>query len=127
MHPCLLAIRHDLVKRAVWPARDLRDTGGRDLAALRRGLTQLTDAEGAPVTAEALFARMRADAPAHAACDAFAEALHRAVAAQEAPWPAPIEAVLALEDAFDALARSLGATGSAGDGRSPKCAAATEK
>ncbi len=50
MHPWLLALRHDLVKRAVWPARDLRDTGGRDRAALRRGLTQLTDAEGAPVT-----------------------------------------------------------------------------
>ena len=108
MHPGLQALRHDLVKRAVWPARDLRDLGGRDVAALRRGLTQLTDAEGAPATAQALFARMRTGSPCPpAACDAFAAALRQAESALDAPWPAPLDAVLALEDAFLALARSL--------------------
>jgi hypothetical protein len=107
MHPWLSALRHDLLKRALWPARDLRDQGARDAAALRRGLTQLSDAEGAPITAEALFAQMRRDAPAGADCDGFAHALHAAVAALDAPWPAPLDAVLALQDAFDALARSI--------------------
>ena len=108
MHPWLAALRHDLVKRAGWPARDLRDTGGRDVAALRRGLLELVDAEGAPTTADALFARMRADSPCPAAaCDAFAAALAAAVSALSEPWPRPLQAVLALEDAFAALARSL--------------------
>ena len=38
MNLWLQAIRHDLVKRAVWPARDLRESGGRDVASLRRYL-----------------------------------------------------------------------------------------
>ncbi len=107
MHPWLRALRHDLVKRAVWPARDLRDAGLRDVAALRRGLTELTDAEGAPITAVALFAQMRAEAPAGARCDGFAAALEAAVASLQDPWPRPLERVLALEDAFDALVRSV--------------------
>ena len=108
MHSWLQALRHDLVKRAVWPARDLRETGERDLAALRRGLMQLSDAEGAPTTAPALFERMRADSPCPpAARDAFAGALQQAMAALDSPWPAPLEAVLALDDAFAELVRSL--------------------
>src|SRR5437879_591980 len=108
MHPWLTALRHDLVKRALWPARDLRDSGGRDLAALRRGLLELKDADGMPVTAEALFGRMRSAAPCPAtACDAFAAALHGAVEGLQGPWPRPLQAVLALEDAFQQLARSL--------------------
>lgn len=108
MHPWLSALRHDLVKRALWPARDLRDSGGRDVAALRRGLFELVDADGAPATAAALFAQMRASAPCPpAACDAFAAALQHAVSALDEPWPRPLEAVLGLEDAFAALARSL--------------------
>src|SRR5919205_3360449 len=100
MHPWLAALRHDLVKRAVWPARDLRDTGEEDVAALRKGLTQLRDAEGAPITATALFERMRASAPCPApACDAFARALQDAVESLDLPWPRPLFAVLALEDA----------------------------
>ena len=108
MHPWIKTLRHDLVKRAVWPARDLRDSGERDVEALRRGLMQLCDAEGAPITAQALFDRMRRDAPCPAAaCDAFAGALQGAVAALDSAWPAPLVAVLALEDAFSDLARSL--------------------
>jgi hypothetical protein len=108
MHPWLRALRHDLVKRAVWPARDLRDSGEQDVERLRRGLLHLTDAEGAPITAERLFERMRKDAPCSAAaCDAFGRALQLAVTALDSPWPAPLLAVLALEDAFSVLARSL--------------------
>lgn len=108
MHPWLRAVRHDLVKRAVWPARDLRDSGEEDVAALRRGLMQLCDAEGAPISATRLFERMRPGAPCPAsACDAFARALQDAVKALDLPWPAPLRAVLALEDAFSALERSL--------------------
>src|SRR5947209_13417664 len=108
MHPWLQALRHDLVKRAVWPARDLRDAGRSDVQALRRGLMQLSDADGAPTTAAGLFARMQVESPCPpAACEAFAAALQRAIAALERPWPAPLNAVLALEDAFAELARSL--------------------
>jgi hypothetical protein len=109
MHPWLQALRHDLVKRAVWPARDLRELGGRDVGALRRGLNELTDPGGAPVTAEALWQRMRKDAPrgCATACDAFGAALHEAASALDHPWPAPLDAVLALEDAFAALARAV--------------------
>ena len=108
MHSWLQALRHDLVKRAVWPARDLRETGERDLAALRRGLMQLSDAEGAPATAAELFAHMRTGSPCPpAACEAFAAALRHAIASLDRPWPAPLYAVLALEDAFADLARSL--------------------
>ena len=108
MHPWLRALRHDLVKRAVWPARDLRESGEEDVEALRRGLTQLCDAEGRPIPAVALFERMRRDAPCPAsACDAFARVLQDAVSALDSPWPRPLHAVLALEDAFSALERSL--------------------
>jgi hypothetical protein len=108
MHPWLRDLRHDLVKRAVWPARDLRDSGEKDASALRRGLMELADAEGRPVTALRLFEGMRTNAPCPvAACDAFARALQAAVNALDSPWPAPLHAVLGLEDAFDALARSL--------------------
>lgn len=107
MHPWLKALRHDLVKRAVWPARDLRDAGGQDVAALRRGLSELVDAEGAPITALLLWQRLRADAPRGAPCDAFGDALQTAVDALDRPWPAPLEAVLALEDAFASLARAV--------------------
>src|SRR5215813_4981557 len=107
MHPWLRALRHDLVKRAVWPARDLRDSGEQDVSALRRGLMHLADAEGAPISAQALFARMRPASPCPpSACDAFAGALQAAVTALDLPWPAPLAAVLALEDAFSDLARS---------------------
>ena len=108
MHPWLRALQHDLVKRALWPARDLRESGEQDVEALRRGLTELCDAEGAPITAERLFERMRVAAPCPAeACDAFAAKLQAAVSALDSTWPAPLHSVLALEDAFSALVRSL--------------------
>ena len=107
MHPWLKTLRHDLVKRAVWPARDLRETGGRDVAALRRGLFDLTDDEGRPVDALALWKQLRAQAPAGVDLDDFEQALRRAVHALEEPWPGPLEAVLSLETRFDHLARAV--------------------
>jgi hypothetical protein len=107
MHPWLRAVRHDLVKRAVWAARDLAASGEQDVEALRRGLFQLTDAEGVPLSAIELFARMRSAAPPGAACESFASAIQDAVSSLDSPWPSPLVAVLGLEDAFDALARSV--------------------
>ena|SRR5579859_4948139 len=107
MHPWLAAVRHDLLKRAVWPARDCLALKQQDLEALREGLLRLTDGEGEEVTALGLFARLRETAPEGAALDGFEAALRAAVAALEKPWPAPLHAVLALEPAFEALARSV--------------------
>ncbi|HEX4385880.1 MAG TPA: hypothetical protein VH083_23140 [Myxococcales bacterium] len=107
MHPWLADLRHDLLKRAVWPARDLQAFGQQDIEALRDGLLRLTDDEGNEVSALLLFAQRRRTAPPGAACDAFERAVHKAIAALDEPWPAPLHAVLALEPAFEALARSV--------------------
>src|SRR4051812_40567886 len=109
MHPWVKTVRHDLVKRAVWPARDLRETGGRDVAALRRGLFELTDDEGGPTDALSLWKQLRGHAPAgvEAGLDDFEAALQRAAKALETPWPGPLEAVLDLERRFDHLARAV--------------------
>jgi hypothetical protein len=107
MHPWLAIVRHDLLKRAVWPARDLAALKQRDLRALQHGLLKLTDDEGDEITALQLFTRLRETAPAGAALDGFEQALRGAVAALEQPWPEPLQAVLALEPAFEALARSV--------------------
>ena len=105
----LKQLRHDLVKRAVWPARDLRETGGTDVAALRRGLFELTDDEGRRVDALGLWKQLRAQAPAgvEPALDDFEAALKRAVKALESAWPWPLEAVLELEQRFELLARAV--------------------
>jgi hypothetical protein len=109
MHPWLAAVRHDLVKRAVWPARDQLALGRRDSAALRDGLLRLADDEGRDTTALQLFAHLRRTAHpgSETACAAFESALARAVETLAQPWPAPLHAVLALEPAFDALARAV--------------------
>jgi hypothetical protein len=110
MDPWLRRVRHDLVKRAVWPARDLRDSGQTDLEALRRGLRDLSDEAGAPIDAAALWSRLRADAPGvpQRALDAFGEAVaaaDRALAADD--FRDTLAAVLGIEAAFDELARSV--------------------
>ena len=68
--PWLQRLRHDLVKRALWPARDLRATlaeGGSatpaDLVALRAGLFDLRAPDGAPCDALALLSCLRDLAP----------------------------------------------------------------
>ncbi len=119
MHPWLSRLRHDLVKRAVWSARDLRDAPGEpapaDLLQLRRGLLELRDEDGRTLTANDLWERLRAEAPAvpAAALDAFGGALREAEGAvsslpgQAGRWRAALDAVLRIEPAFANLARTL--------------------
>jgi hypothetical protein len=100
----LRRLRHDLVKRLLWPARDRRDIGGD----VRPGelVAALVDDEGNPTAAEALWASLCEDAPdrAHPALAAFAPALLSAVAAARRD---DLVSVLALEDAFARLAQQL--------------------
>ena len=124
MHPWLKQVRHDLVKRVVWTARDLRETGApptpADVRALRAGLRELVDPEGRPIDARSLWALLRADAPpeaaaepAFAAAEAFSAALDAADAALAsldagpARAAAALETILKVEPAFEGLARSM--------------------
>jgi hypothetical protein len=99
----LARLRHDLVKRLLWPARDRQEMGG--VPAPRELLPSLIDAEGRPTDAAALWQSLRADAPAALARDAldgFAAALARALAAAGA---GDVAGVLAFEADVEALAR----------------------
>ena len=98
----LARVRHDLVKRLVWPARDRRDLGG--APAPGELSPRLIDDEGAPISADALWAALAADAPPGAGVGAFGAAVTRAVAAADA---GDMQGVIALEAAFADLARSL--------------------
>jgi hypothetical protein len=98
----LARVRHDLVKRLVWPARDRRDVGG--APAPGELVARLIDDEGAPIAAPALWAAFKAEGPAGAAVDAFEAALQAALAAAGA---GDADGVLALEAAFDRLAQAL--------------------
>lgn len=105
MHVWLGRVRHDLVKRLVWPARDRRDMGG---APAPGELTpRLIDDEGRPATPDAIWRALTADAPAEAAPDAL-QAFARALANVEVAAAAgDIGGVIALESAFEALAQAL--------------------
>ena|SRR5256885_11567116 len=115
MHPWASRLRHDIVKRAVWAARDLRSLGRTpsesDVAALRRGLYELRDEEGAAVTARSLWERMRLEAPTNTPeLKRFSEAIeeaHAAVDVLPAGFAAAISALLRIEERFEELARSL--------------------
>jgi len=98
----LARVRHDLVKRLVWPARDRRDMGG----APRAGelAPDLIDEEGRPISAEALWTALAAEAPAGADLNAFAAAVGRASAAARAD---DVQGVIALDAAYADLAHSL--------------------
>jgi len=100
----LRRLRHDLVKRLLWPARDRRDMGGE----VRPGelVVALVDEEGQATTAEALWASLCQDAPApaHPALAAFTAAL---LSAADAARRDDIAGVLALEAAFARLAQQL--------------------
>ena len=101
----LARVRHDLVKRMVWPARDRRDLGG--LVLPGELLAKLIDDEGRPVGASELWQTLLADAPAGisaAIARPFAKALAEAEAAARLDQ---IEPVLALEAAFHQLARDV--------------------
>jgi len=98
----LARVRHDLVKRLVWPARDRRDVGGP--VAPGELVAALVDEEGRPTDAGALWAALAGEAPPGADLPPFGRALQQAVAAAQAD---DLPGVLALEAAFAALARSL--------------------
>ena len=98
----LARVRHDLVKRLVWPARDRRDIGG--TPAPGELAPRLIDDEGQPIAPDALWANLSADAPPGADVATFAMAVARAAAAAEA---GDVLGVIALEADFAALARSL--------------------
>jgi hypothetical protein len=128
MDPWLTRLRHDLLKRAVWPARDLREMleagrspSAQDRRALRAGLFALQDGEGAPCDARLLWALLLASAPGGldaAALEAFGAGVdsamnvvgHAVPATGDAPstrvLEAAIESVLALERLFESLAKS---------------------
>ncbi len=102
----LARVRHDLVKRLVWPARDRRDLGG--APAPGELCAHLVDDEGTPTTPHALWSALAAEGPSGAANGTalthFEAALTRAIAAGAA---GDVDGVLALEPAFEELARSL--------------------
>jgi hypothetical protein len=102
----LARVRHDLLKRLVWPARDRRGVGG--VAAPGELVANLIDNEGVPTTPHALWSALVADGPdGHAdgaALGRFEAALTRAVSAAAT---GDVDGVLALESAFADLARSL--------------------
>jgi hypothetical protein len=115
MHPFARRLHHDIVKRAVWAARDLRSLEGKpspaDVAALRKGLYDLRDEEGAIVDARSLWKRMRLEAPRNVLeLEQFSNAIDEAQAAVDAlpaGFAAAVSALLRIEERFEALARSL--------------------
>jgi len=98
----LARVRHDLVKRLVWPARDRRDMGG----APKPGelAPDLIDEEGQPIGADALWTALASEAPPGSDLTAFGAAVGRATAAAHA---GDVDGVIALEAAYADLARSL--------------------
>jgi hypothetical protein len=98
----LARVRHDLVKRLVWPARDRRDAGG--APAPGELAPRLIDDEGQPISATDLWSALAAGAPPGADLGAFGAAVERAAAAGNA---GDIDGVIALEAAYSDLARSL--------------------
>ncbi|MEA2699601.1 MAG: hypothetical protein QOI66_3872 [Myxococcales bacterium] len=97
----LARVRHDLVKRLLWPARDRRGLGG----GVQSGelTAALIDDDGVSISAAALWAALRSDAPddlAPGALDSFGVAVAAAVACAAAD---DLDGVLTLEAAFTAL------------------------
>jgi hypothetical protein len=105
----LARVRHDLVKRLLWPARDRRDLGG--VPKPGELVPSLIDGEGRPIAAAALWHALRAEAPKGMELDDFDAALRRALAAAQVDDVAGVLAfeaeVEALERTVRALARSL--------------------
>lgn len=98
----LARVQHDLVKRLLWPARDRRDLGG--TPAPHELLPAWHDDEGRPTTAQELWKGLCETAPPGLPVAAFADAL---VLALQAAASGDTAGVLALQTAFDNLARSM--------------------
>jgi hypothetical protein len=100
-------VNHDLVKRLLWPARDRRAMGG----PLRPGelVVALAGEDGRPRSAVETWRSLRAELPAIGpaaddACDAFELVV---ASAQRAAAADDLDGVLALEAAYEALARKV--------------------
>jgi|GEM_PF-1419258 len=125
MTPWLARVRHDMLKPALWPARDLRELlnakkvpAAADVKALHAGLFALRDDDGTACDARLLWAKCLQSKPAHldaGTLDSFGAGLDSAmnVVGHAAAGPASprvleeaIEAVLALEGLFNTLAAS---------------------
>ena len=105
----LSRLRHDLLKHLLWPARDRAEMGGSP--APGELVPRLIDGEGHPIEASALWAALRADAPAGLALDAFDAALGRALGAARA---GDVAGVLAFDAEIEALARLVRSLDGAG-------------
>ena len=93
------------MKPLLWPARDRRDLGGPVVTGELR--VSLADDEGAAVSPPDLWRRLCAEAPGGvdpAALAAFGRALQDAV---NAAIRDDLPGVLALQEAFDQLARNV--------------------
>jgi hypothetical protein len=100
----LRRLRHDLVKRVLWPARDRKDMGGPVVAGELR--PRLIDDEGRPTSLLDLWRVLRDEAPqpSHPALDAFETVLQ---AADVAAGRDDMDGVLALDPAFARLTADL--------------------
>jgi hypothetical protein len=101
----LSRVRHDLVKRLLWAARDRQDLGGPVVDG--ELVATILDEEGRPARAADHFQALCGDARPWLAKDAqnrFGQAL---VAAEMAARRNDLAGVLALEGAFDDLARAV--------------------
>jgi hypothetical protein len=98
-------VRHDLVKRLVWPARDRRDMGG--VPEPGELTPELVDDEGRPATAAAVWRTLADDAPAEAGVEALQDFSAALARAQAAAAGSDVTGVIALEAAYDELARAL--------------------
>ena len=103
----LARLRHDLVKRLVWPARDRRDMGVPGPARPGELAPSLTDDEGNSVTAQALWTLLRGDLPGPAPADTLARFGAAVASAERAGAAGDVDGVLALEIAFRELSRAL--------------------
>jgi len=100
----LSRVRHDIVKRMLWTARDRRDLGGPVVPG--ELVATLLDGEGRPTTPRDGFAALCEDVDGlnPAALARFLAALDAAAAAARAD---DLAGVLALEAAFADLARTV--------------------
>jgi hypothetical protein len=100
----LARVRHDLLKRLLWPARDRRDLGG-PVVPGELVVRLLVNDEGHQVPPQDLWAALRQEAPkAHPGLEWLQTALMSALQAAQAD---DLPGVLALETAFDRLALEL--------------------
>ncbi len=102
VHPWVARVRHDLVKRLLWVARDCREADRRPA----RGelIATLYDEEGQPIDAMSLWERLREELPSSSTLDAFGGALEDCV---DAARRDDIAGVLELQTAFDRLVTEL--------------------